>query len=285
MKHHAPAETNDRATPAIVRFALQADPTLPPRTFRGMASVFGTLIDTWTPTRILPGAFAVTLADADQRRRVKVCWQHDTMCPIGRPTRMEETPDGLLVEAQISDTEQGRDALTLMRDGVVDELSIGFDPIKWETVDENGNQVRYLRELKLWEFSPVTFGANSAAKITAVHALLGGLPDGTSAWLGPMLERLSGADAMDPVACLRHDLLPAIDRHVGKVLSAKHREKVDVCKNDIDAVAESLRAVSARLQELLDAADGVDDSQALIARVQREIRALECACLVAGVIV
>ena len=43
-------------------------------------------------------------------------------------------------------------------------LSIGFDQVKSKVVDG----VRHLSELRLWEVSLVTFGANPQALVTAV---------------------------------------------------------------------------------------------------------------------
>jgi HK97 family phage prohead protease len=140
-------------------------------TFRGMASVFNTLIDTWVPTRIKPGAFANTIVA--NKSRIKVLYQHNADWPIGVPTKMEETERGLYVEAKISPTTMGTDVLQLLRDKVITELSIGFDPVRVEMVNETINgvtvQVRHLREVQLWEFSPVTFAANRDAVVSAVH--------------------------------------------------------------------------------------------------------------------
>ena len=144
-------------------------PTLDKDSFKGFASVFGNLIDAHVPTRILPGAFAKTIKE--NKHRVKVLFNHDADSPIGVPTRMEETHDGLLVEAKIAPTAKGQEVLTLIRSGVLTDLSIGFDPIKYTMVDEGTlGQVRHISELRLWEFSPVVWGANSQAHITAVHS-------------------------------------------------------------------------------------------------------------------
>ena len=107
------------------------------------------------------GAFKKTLNE--NRNRVKVLWQHDTSEPIGKPIMMEEDSKGLYIKAQISQTDIGKKAMILMRDGVVDEMSIGYDVIK----DEYKGKNRMLKELRLWEFSPVTFAANDKAKITS----------------------------------------------------------------------------------------------------------------------
>lgn len=107
------------------------------------------------------GAFTKTLQE--NRNRIKVLWQHDINEPIGKPIAMEEDSKGLYIKAQISQTDTGRKAMTLMRDGVIDEMSIGYDVIKDDF--KKGN--RMLKEVRLWEFSPVTFAANEKAKITS----------------------------------------------------------------------------------------------------------------------
>lgn len=111
------------------------------------------------------GAFNKTIQE--NRNRVKVLWQHDTNMPIGKPIEMYEDSRGLYVKAQISMTDIGKNAMILMRDGVVDEMSIGYDVIK----DEYRGRNRVLKELRLWEFSPVTFAANEKAKITSAKNL------------------------------------------------------------------------------------------------------------------
>ena len=135
------------------------------REIEGHAAVFGNR-DSYGDI-IQPGAFARTLAN--DRGRVKVLWQHDPSNPIGKPLEMAEDERGLRVKARIADTTLGRDAMALFDAEVIDELSIGYDSIV-EEFDSEQN-VRLLREIKLWEFSPVTWAANELAKITAVkHA-------------------------------------------------------------------------------------------------------------------
>jgi HK97 family phage prohead protease len=153
-----------------LRFALH-DGNLPQNHFRGLASAYNTLIDAYIPTRILPGAFTKTLRE--DAHRVKVLYQHNTDWPIGIPTRMEETQEGLLVEAKISQTTMGQEVLTLIRDKVLTELSIGFDSTRHELVDEGPSigQVRHIKELRLLEFSPVSWAANKDARISSVNSL------------------------------------------------------------------------------------------------------------------
>lgn len=85
------------------------------------------------PTVIHAGAFVNTLADPDQRSRVVLLWQHDTAKPIGKPLELREDARGLFLRGVLADTELGRDTATLLRSGVIREMSIGFDPVAWST--------------------------------------------------------------------------------------------------------------------------------------------------------
>lgn len=128
-------------------------------TIEGYAAYFGN-VDSYGDI-IEQGAFSKTLGE--NSRRVKVLWQHDINEPIGKPIAMEQDSKGLYIKAKISMTDTGKKAMELMRDGVIDEMSIGYDIIK----DEYKGKNRMLKELRLWEFSPVTFAANEKARITS----------------------------------------------------------------------------------------------------------------------
>lgn len=121
------------------------------------------------------GAFKKTIAERLPKNQIKILWQHDSNQPIGKPIHMEEDSKGLFIVGKISDTRLGNDALTLIEDGVVDTMSIGYDVIKDEIAEDKGS--RLLKELRLYEFSPVTFPANPTAAITGIrkdlNALLG----------------------------------------------------------------------------------------------------------------
>ena len=133
------------------------------RVFKGYASTYDKDLG---GDIILPGAFAKTLSE--RADRVKVLWQHNE--PIGRPVKMYEDGKGLYVEAKISKTRLGDEALELMRDGVIDQMSIGYSvPQGKADYDENGN--RLIKELKLYEFSAVTFPMNEKAFITGVKSV------------------------------------------------------------------------------------------------------------------
>ena len=129
-------------------------------TFSGYGAVFSN-IDSGGDI-IEPGAFTKTIAEGIGR--VKILSGHnDSLLPIGIPTELREDAKGLFMSAKISDTTLGRDVKTLIHDGVLCELSIGYDPVVFD-YDENG--IRHLREVKLWEISVVTWAMNEQAVIT-----------------------------------------------------------------------------------------------------------------------
>lgn len=93
--------------------------------------------------------------------RVKFLVGHDSSAlPIGRATLLREDEAGLYGEFRISDTERGSEVLTLIRDGALSELSIGFSPLK-DKRRQDGVVERQLAHLA--EVSAVTFGAYGAA--------------------------------------------------------------------------------------------------------------------------
>lgn len=128
--------------------------------FSGYAAVYGN-VDSGGDI-IEPGAFTKTIAEGWERVKI-LALHNDCWLPIGRPLELREDSNGLFIKAKISDTSMGRDIKVLLKDGVLNELSIGYDPIVFD-YDENG--IRHLREVKLWEVSVVTWAMNPEAVIT-----------------------------------------------------------------------------------------------------------------------
>lgn len=139
------------------------------RTFKGYASTFGNVDE--VGDIIEAGSFAKSIQERGPSgtKQIKVLWQHDQ--PLGMPIVMQEDSKGLYVEAKISKTVLGDEALELMRDGVVDRMSIGFSIPQGKAVWDEALGVRKIKEVKLFEFSPVTFPANEMAVVTGVKNL------------------------------------------------------------------------------------------------------------------
>lgn len=145
------------------------------------------------------GAFADTIKEDFPRNRIKLFWWHRD--PIGRPTHLAEDSKGLEFEADVSDTRLGRDVLTMVEDGSIDLMSIGFRALKVmvdqseETVEEFGDPVRHIQKTRLFELSPVPFASNEATSVRPAKGLAlftDALPAGHSALqLKGLLEYLT----------------------------------------------------------------------------------------------
>lgn len=140
--------------------------------FSGHAAVFGNVDDGGDV--IEKGAFIKTIAE--DFHRMKLFFQHnDCDLPIGKPLELREDEKGLFIRGMVSDTQKGRDIKTLLKDGVLDELSIGYEAVSYD-MDEQG--IRHLREVKLYEVSIVTFAMNEQATIDEVKSLAEGIKSG-----------------------------------------------------------------------------------------------------------
>nr|DAP71610.1 MAG TPA: head maturation protease [Caudoviricetes sp.] len=94
-------------------------------------------------------------------------YQHSE--PIGTITGTRDTDEGLEVTAHISHTQRGDEVYTLIRDGVLKSMSIGFELLdaREDTVD--GEAVNTITAARAIEFSVVLNPAYKDAKITNVR--------------------------------------------------------------------------------------------------------------------
>lgn len=109
--------------------------------------------------RVSPGAFTDTLTNDDVRALI----DHDTARIIGRnragTLRLKEDERGLLIEVDIPDTSVGRDLIVSVNRGDITGQSFGFTTLTDEWNVENGEDVRTLRKVKLYDVGPVTYPA------------------------------------------------------------------------------------------------------------------------------
>lgn len=136
------------------------------RTFTGIGVPYGQTIDLGAGVRERFEPGAINLEESETPPLV--LWRHDE--PIGKITGGADTSDGFEITGVLSDTERGREAATLLRDGVITRLSIGFQPQEYKTErDEDAETIVHTR-VRALEFSLVPFPAYSAAAITDVRA-------------------------------------------------------------------------------------------------------------------
>lgn len=119
---------------------------------------------------IAPTAFNKTLSDGYD---VKAVVNHNMSQILGRvkndSLRLESREDGLYAECDLPNTSYANDVYNLIKDGYCTTMSFGFECIKdeWKVVD--GEEVRFLQEVKLEEISfavalPCYEGTDSTAR-------------------------------------------------------------------------------------------------------------------------
>ena len=134
----------------------------------GYASVFNSMSENLGGFRelIQRGAFAKSLTDNDE---VHALFNHDDNKILGRrgagTLKLWEDDHGLRVEIDPPNTTDGNDVVELLRRGDLVSMSFGFYNIKddWETRD--GEDIRTIKEAKLFDVSVVTNPAYQATEV------------------------------------------------------------------------------------------------------------------------
>lgn len=138
------------------------------RGFTGIGVPYGETIDLWgMRERFEPGSVEL---DRDGVPSL-ILWQHDQNEPIGRITAGTDTEAGFEIEAALSSTARGTEAATLLEDGVITRLSIGFMPEEYriESDEETGTETIVHTKVRAMEFSLVSFPAYSSAAVSTVR--------------------------------------------------------------------------------------------------------------------
>ena len=150
---------------------------------------------------VMPGAFLKSI-DKFLREGFIGGIGHDYGKPIGRYTKAHEDDKGLYVVGNLSDVPEAKTVRTLLKDGVLTKLSIGYEPVATEQVSipelksiwlKSGykpNQddmfrikqfggsakIMLIKEANLLEVSPVSIPSNDDARIMAYKSL-GDVPE------------------------------------------------------------------------------------------------------------
>lgn len=130
------------------------------RTFEGYASVFGKL-DSYNDS-IVEGAYAKTLTGRD--RPIKMRWNHYGPV-IGKWLKIEEDSTGLFVAGALTPGHSvAEDTYASLKHGSIDGMSIGY----YAKQSSMSGDVRYLKEIELFEISVVEEPADNFARIDSV---------------------------------------------------------------------------------------------------------------------
>ena len=144
--------------------------------FEGLASTFE---EDRGADVIQRGAFIETIKEHQvNNRQIRMLRQHNDMELIGGfPIEfVKETEEGLFVKGEINLTpgSPGEFAFSLMKQGVLMDMSIGFsitsiDDIERREID--GRIIRFIKRVKLWEISLVNEPMNTGAQVMNVKTV------------------------------------------------------------------------------------------------------------------
>lgn len=185
--------------------------------FSGYAAVFGNR-DSGDDI-IEKGAFSKTIREDFDRIKI-LALHNDCWLPVGKPLELREDDKGLYIRGKISDTAMGRDIHTLMKDGVLNELSIGYDAVVFDFDSEQG--ARHLKEIRLWEISVVTWAMNDQAKIDEVKSLAEALR--TEAKAGKITR--ARLDALKPFIAVVRELADILSPFLEPAAPAQEEQPV-----------------------------------------------------------
>ena len=194
----------------------------------------------------LPGAFE------DGAEVVISAYGHTSwqgLLPVGKGTIREVGDEAILSSQFFMDTQAGKDTFTVVKNlGAQGEWSYGYDPVKYSFGEHDGEQVRFLESLKVFEVSPVLLGAGVGTRTLAAKAAGLRFGDDVSAVLAEV-DRITvrAADVM------------AMRAEKGKGLSEDSR-----------SLLEQLHSRVKALQAVLDEQVGETEASPLRAAIEAE---------------
>lgn len=159
-------------------FGLEIKAVSDAGTVEGYASVFGGAPDAYGDI-VQAGAFATTLTEHKRAGTMPLMlWGHDaSQPPIGNWDDMAEDGKGLWVQGTVDlEDPMGQRVYRGLKAKRMKGLSIGYDVRDSENDAKRG--VRILKDVKLWEVSPVNFPAQPRAAVDTVKSMIreGDLP-------------------------------------------------------------------------------------------------------------
>lgn len=143
-----------------------------PGGFEAVVSVFGN-VDSYGD-RMMKGAFTRTLAE---KGMPPVVWSHEwSTPPIGTVSSAVETDEGLVVKGRLfigpdEDHAVAKQVYAAMKAGALREFSFGYSTKASNDVTEDGETVREITDVDLFEVGPTLVGANDQTRLVGIKAL------------------------------------------------------------------------------------------------------------------
>lgn len=236
----------------LVTAAVSYDASVEEGVISGLAYNWGeTAYGVKGPTQFARGAFRETLS-AQRPGLIPLLWQHRDDLVVGAVRRMEETTEGLLFEAKVTQNSQGKDVILLLKDKAISGVSLGFGALESKNQKVGEDTVRMVSKAYIHELSLVTFPAADQARVRDVH----------EAWAQPLVDALKKTEGLSAerqvtLTCLLAGTLE-LEQLEGKVFSTQNLARLKdalsalvdlVSKVDPDSivsVGESIAATAKR---------------------------------------
>ena len=231
------------------------------------------VIEGWASTKdvdlgddiVDPIAFANTLSE--YQTNGLMLFMHDWYgVPIGKFDEVSIKENGLWVKGRVLKTQMGSDVGLLIKNGVLNALSIGF-AIREANVDEETG-VRTITDLKLYEISVVNAGMNPHATFTQAKSLGINLNNenssdggGTKPKRSPQIMDLDKLKTLDKV-----------EEMVGKHGTALDTvsEEVKNLQANLDEQAKLIKLGAEKNQELLKGRITTDEFNTFVGKVTED---------------
>lgn len=140
------------------------------RKMTGHAAIFNeeAQIGGWFREKIEAGAFKKSIKEDD----IRALFNHDPNFVLGRNTSgtlsLKEDERGLKIDIDPPDTQFARDLAVSIGRGDISQMSFAFEALRIEWVraeEQNGTDLRIIKEARLFDISPVTFPAYEGTDI------------------------------------------------------------------------------------------------------------------------
>jgi HK97 family phage prohead protease len=231
-------------------------------TFTGYGSTFGGKPDSYGDI-IAPGAFSESIAKNGRGGMgIAMLYQHDHSQPIGIWKTVAQDSKGLIMEGQLAlKTQRGAETYELMKMGALKGLSIGFDmprdPTTGKIADDaieinEKRRTQLLKRINLWEVSPVTFAANTRARVTGVKSF----EDAKTVREMEKLLRESGhskSEAVYLASLFKSGLRESGTDKEEEILKALNNVVSDLKSNNTSAILDNLNFINNSLKEFKNA--------------------------------
>ena len=240
---------------------------------------------------VMPGA----VKSGFKNDQVPMVWSHKWDMPIGKGTITQDDAKAVFKGEFFMDTESGKEAYNLVKNmGDMQQWSFGYkvnDSEFGKTKDDGGDDTnaRYLKDLTVYEVSPVLVGANQDTYTLAIKSntellkeLASDPEEGSEDECCGSCEGKSakkyGDDEDEMKGCKYHDGGPCMKMEEDKK-EMKSEEDLEVSQEDSKSFSEEVKDVLAALDDLVARAKAIsmlrgDDGRKLGVKATEALRAV-----------